>query len=128
MTEEKKFIVGEYWRNGNGDKCLILDTEVYHGDSLANRIAIKIMGQNNHQISEVHANGSYWFDNVPSDNDLISIWREPVKVEGYVNVYYLDNKPVFGNLWTTKDKAEFHNTEYGDADRITCVFVRGVEV
>lgn len=53
--------------------------------------------------------------------DIISEWKEPVKVSGWVNVY--QHFPC-SHIYATREKAE----ELADKnDRVACIFVSGTE-
>lgn len=74
-----------------------------------------------------YSNGGH----LPSECDIIEEWREPIKIEGWINVYPKDeeglnptpNYLVSTFVFDTKEEAD----EHASSRRIACIKISGVE-
>ena len=103
------FEVGKYYKTRVGAKMRCLATD-RPGD-----FPIILMAENG-KIIMVSKTGSYrWTDN----EDIISEWKEPLKISGWVNVC----PRAALAFHTSRENAD----ESAASDRIACVYVEGVE-
>lgn len=54
-----------------------------------------------------------------NEEDIVSEWREPIKIEGWVNVYPCDRSVVYRNKEIADERSQL--------GRIACIKVTGVE-
>lgn len=57
-------------------------------------------------VRQWHADGKYTVDgSTPSSKDIISEWREPKRVSGWVNVYHTSGSTHLGGIYDTESAA-----------------------
>ena len=110
-----QFEVGKFYKTQNGSKlrCLALD-----GDHSFPIICLDLEDREAYTFT---LDGKYRREAGDHQFDIVSEWREPVKIEGWMNVYG-GNSPHASCFYYSKEIAD--GLAY---DRIACVFVSGIE-
>jgi len=111
--------VGKTYRDRGGRKVRIVAT------GLANT-RYSVVGISSGETGEetpltYTEDGIFYRPDVKHPYDIISEWREPVKVSGWVNVCNLCN--MRRTIFPTREEAN----QYATTDRIACVYVEGME-
>jgi hypothetical protein len=116
--------VGKYYRTRDGGKALIMGMDDHAKYPIVGRI-------NGHQEPAAWNRDGDFIDSTVTESgeDLIAPWCDPIKVEGWVNMYAeghpsMDCAPSPG-LFIYKTKADAD--KYSAADRLACVRVTGEE-
>ena len=113
---------GKFYRTRDGRKAEVLKTDMPG----TRKIVVVIYDGDENDTCWVRCypiTGVYSFEprtEIESPMDLIAEWREPVKVEGWVNVY-TDGTQHFHTSQETAEQASY------DPLRVACVYVSGIE-
>lgn len=119
-----KIQTGAYYRTRSGKKAYVIGRDNHEIYPFVGRI------DNDQDPTAWTADGSYLdtYEN-DEDEDLIAPWRDPIKAQGFVNIYPYgheanDCAPSPGLfIYRTKEDADKHQAE----GRIACVYVSGEE-
>lgn len=107
-----------YWKTRDGRKVHIYAFNPYRYDfPWHGSVIVSVLGDN---WSNWSMAGKFSIDQAPSCLDIIAPWREPVKVDGWVNVYGDGHRSSFYSSHANADRGSL-------AHRIACVRVTGVE-
>jgi len=109
---------GKTYRTRNGSKARILATDINNAHYPVCAAVTEVFG--NESVRIYPADGRYFSICGESTFDLVSEWREPVKVSGWVNVYAGDRT---SSIWDVRAEADAHAFE----GRLACVYVEGTE-
>lgn len=109
--------VGKFYKTRNDLKVRIYASDgaepySFHG---------AVFMENVWQIRQWACNGEYYSEGPESANDLVSEWRDPVEVKGWINVYNHDYAARIRPTRAAADRADLGGS------RIACVYVSGVE-
>jgi hypothetical protein len=108
-----KFEVGKFYKTRSGRKCeiLFICPQKY-------RATYPVMVGLEPHVWSVNSDGK---SQVTEDYDIVSEWKEPIKIESWVNVY---EDGIGRRIFDTKEIADENAIE---GKRIACIKVSGVE-
>ena len=113
-----KLEAGKYYKTRNGLKAYVefIRQDSLFGDYLTKYPAMGFIESYGEQMWKT--NGEF-NTSIENELDLISEWREPIKISGWVNV-----SDIFtSGLYKTKEEADF----CAGQSRRACIYVSGVE-
>ena len=113
-----KLEAGKYYKTRNGLKAYVefIHQDSPFGDHISKYPATGFIEGFGKQMWKTNGEFNPYMENAM---DLISEWREPIKVSGWVNV-----SDIFtSGLYKTKEEADF----CAGQSRIACIYVSGVE-
>ena len=113
-----KLEAGKYYKTRNGLKAYVefIRQDSPFGDYLTEYPATGFIENLGEQMWKTNGEFNTFIE---SELDLISEWREPIKVSGWVNVY----DTFTSMLYKTKERANSVECQ----GRIACIYVSGVE-
>lgn len=112
---------GNFYKTRDGRKAQIY--KILEQDEYPVHGSILVDDDDDEWIPESWSFEGQYVEDKPCDNwDLVSEWREPIKLEGWINVYpkgVFFHDDVRSVIHKTKESAD----KYAETSRITCVKV-----
>lgn len=120
-----KYEVGKYYRNRDGEKVKVIANFEEELGLASPIISLRKM----EDCYDNHFSNGCVMKGISHRHDLMEEWREPIKVEGWVNIYKHGsdlNNGVWTRLFLTREDADFLSDSV-KLTRLACIKVSGVE-
>jgi hypothetical protein len=123
MGEQLDIKEGEYYRTRDGRKAYV-DSIVSPSPFDGHTEEFPVVGFIDNEGSSIswRLDGGYYFSSQEDSFDLVGPWEDPVKVEGWVNVY--KSGALANVIFASRQQADLHPSAKG---RKACVFISGTE-